>query len=150
MHARRLRWDIVALAFAVGGGCALTLSNLGPLSGYEPALTCSGQSAPLHRVELVFGLSRKGLADIDDAGWQSFLDREITPRFPDGLTVIDARGQWRTADGEIVREPARLLLVWAKPASDLAPRIEAIRIGWKRDHGQESVVRAERRECVSF
>lgn len=102
------------------------------------------------RIELVFGLSRKGLPEIGDAEWLAFVDREITPRFPDGLTVLDARGQWRTAAGSIVKEATRLLLVWAKPSDDLTGRIEAVRDAWKRAHAQESVVRAERRECVSF
>ncbi len=27
--------------------------------------------------------------------WQQFVDRDVTPRFRDGLTVFDAHGQWQ-------------------------------------------------------
>ncbi|MEZ5854645.1 MAG: DUF3574 domain-containing protein [Hyphomicrobiaceae bacterium] len=104
----------------------------------------------MHRIELVFGMSRKGQPAVTDSDWRAFLDAEITPRFPDGLTVLEGQGQWRSNAGEIVKEPARLLLVWAKPQSDLAQRIEAIRSAWKQAHGQESVIKAESHNCVSF
>ncbi|KPB77637.1 Lipoprotein [Pseudomonas syringae pv. maculicola] len=29
------------------------------------------------------------------ARWREFLDKEVTPRFPDGFTAFDAYGQWR-------------------------------------------------------
>jgi hypothetical protein len=46
--------------------------------------------------KLYFGL---GPADrpekgISEAHWRDFLDKEVTPRFPDGLSVVDVYGQW--------------------------------------------------------
>ena len=38
--------------------------------------------------------------------WTSFLAESVTPRFPQGLTVWQASGQWRGNDGAIVREPS--------------------------------------------
>src|SRR5688500_17329335 len=46
------------------------------------------------RTTLYFGLARPS-GVVSDANWQSFLRDEITPRFPDGLTVWEADGQWR-------------------------------------------------------
>ncbi len=43
---------------------------------------------------LYFGLSRPAGKDITAQEWQQFVDRDVTPRFRDGLTVFDARGQW--------------------------------------------------------
>ncbi|PCO16625.1 hypothetical protein CQA18_26060, partial [Enterobacter hormaechei] len=31
---------------------------------------------------------------ISAAEWQTFVDSQVTPRFKDGLTVFDAKGQW--------------------------------------------------------
>ncbi len=31
---------------------------------------------------------------ISEERWRAFLDKEVTARFPDGLTVFDAYGQW--------------------------------------------------------
>lgn len=104
----------------------------------------------MQRVELVFGLSRKGRPDIGDAEWRLFLDREVTSRFPDGLTVLAGDGQWRNPAGVAIKEPARLLLIWAKPSADLGVRIEAVRNAWKQAHAQESVLRAVGTSCVAF
>ena len=46
-----------------------------------------------------------------------FLAAEITPRFPDGLTVLDAAGQWRDGSGAIMRERTKLVIVLAKPGA---------------------------------
>jgi hypothetical protein len=102
------------------------------------------------RLELAFGMGRKGRPDVTDDEWRAFLDAEVTPRFPDGLSVLDAYGQWRNASGTIARERSRLLLVWLTPSPDTETRIEAIRTAWKQRHAQESVLRAESRDCVSF
>ena len=35
---------------------------------------------------------------------------DVTPRFPDGLTILDARGQWRDSGRkQIMREPSKLV-----------------------------------------
>ncbi len=36
--------------------------------------------------------SKKGISEAD---WRDFLDREVTPRFPSGLSVVDVYGQWQ-------------------------------------------------------
>ena len=104
----------------------------------------------MQRVELVFGLSRKGRPDVTQAEWVAFLDREVTPRFPDGLTVLEAQGRWRNAAGVGVTEASRLLLVWVKPEASLGRRIDDIRDAWKVGQNQESVLRVQRQDCVSF
>ena len=102
---------------------------------------------------LYFGL---GPADRPDQGvspqaWRDFLDREVTPRFPAGLSVIDVYGQWQGAHD---RAPQRLrskLLVIDHPheARDRAA-IEAIRSAWKRRTGDLSVLRVTLPAEVSF
>ena len=56
--------------------------------------------------------STLGLAPRDDpkqgigeAEWRAFLDREVTPRFPSGLSVLDVYGQWQ---GKNEHAPERL------------------------------------------
>jgi hypothetical protein len=137
---------LLAVALLLGAG-GLWFS----IAGREAAdRSCPNGQARMGRIELVLGMSRKGRPDVTDAEWQAFLAREVTPRFPDGLTVIQAQGQWRGADGVAIREPSRVLLVWSRPAADLDARLEAIRDGWKRAHAQESVLLARGWDCVSF
>ncbi len=102
---------------------------------------------------LSFGL---GPADrpeqgVSAAAWRAFLDREVTPRFPDGLSVLDIYGQWQ-GPGE--RAPERLrskLLVIDHPddATDEA-RLTAIRDAWRRLTGDRSVLSVTQTARVSF
>jgi hypothetical protein len=136
-----------ALALVIGAGAAW----LGFGAGRSAlTLACPAGADAMHRVELVFGFSRKGRVDVSEPEWALFLDREVTPRFPDGLTVLAGSGQWRNAAGVAVKEPSRVLLVWVKPAADLDARITAVREAWKSAHHQESVLRADGTSCVSF
>jgi hypothetical protein len=89
--------------------CALALPQaVGParaeMAGAEPSLSCKTGSAPMARLELLFGMSRHGGEPINDQEWQGFVDQEVTPRFPDGLTVVQAYGQWRNQAGRITKE----------------------------------------------
>lgn len=138
---------VASLALLATAGATYVVSTAQRPVG-TPA--CQSPAKVMLRVELVFGLSRQGQPDIDDAAWRQFLASEITPRFPDGLTVVSAHGQWRNAGGAIITEPARMLLIWAPPTDDLGPRLDAIRTAWKRAHRQESVIRAESPACLSF
>ena len=112
--------------------------------------TCLHGMERMTRLELVFGMGRKGAAEISDAEWQAFLDAEITPRFPDGLTVLSGYGQWRSAGGDVAKETSRVLLVWHKPGGEAERHAEAIRATWKARHAQESVLRADSTACVNF
>src|SRR5436305_5837538 len=90
--------------------CLLAASGFSA-AGAQP-LACHGAQQPREIAELVFGrrIGTQGL--VGQAGWRRFVAREITPRFPDGLTIIEATGQWRNpATGRIVREPVRLLTI---------------------------------------
>lgn len=84
------------------------------------------------------------------AQWADFLGREVTPRFPDGLTVWDAQGQWRNAKGLIGKEPTKVLLLIHvdSPAEDKA--VQAVIEAYKKEFGQESVLRVRDRPEVSF
>ncbi|MFZ1988507.1 MAG: DUF3574 domain-containing protein [Alphaproteobacteria bacterium] len=100
--------------------------------------------------ELIFGRNIATGGSVSDADWAQFLDTEVTPRFPDGLSVFDAQGQWRGPDGTLVREPSKLLLLVIKGTKDEQERIEAIRASYKVRFKQQSVLLVEHRECVSF
>ncbi|WP_036115360.1 MULTISPECIES: DUF3574 domain-containing protein [Luteibacter] len=104
------------------------------------------------RTELYFGL---GLADgrdgVDEAAWRAFLDKEVTPRFPSGLTVIDAYGQWQgkqQSRPERLRSKLLVLLYRDTPAQREA--VDAIRSAWKAKTGDQSVLRVTQPADVSF
>lgn len=75
---------------------------------------------------------------------------DVTPRFRDGLTVFDARGQWLGNDGKVAREPSKaLMLIHAKDAQS-EKNIEALRGIYKSSFAQESVMRVDQPVCVQF
>src|SRR3712207_605684 len=73
-------------------------------------VTCTGGGAPKPVAELFFGRNVGTRLAVSEAQWRGFLDAEVTPRFPDDFTVLDARGQWREGDA-IVREPSKVLVI---------------------------------------
>lgn len=88
---------------------------------------------------------------MSDAAWRHFVAREITPRFPDGVTVTNATGQWRdSASGKMVREPSkRVEIVLLGRAGDDA-RLDAVVAAYKRRFHQYSVGLIVQSACVSF
>jgi hypothetical protein len=93
-------------------GIAFFLAVLSAASASEAAVTCPTGLAPRTEVELYFGRNIGETLGVDADAWVRFLDEEVTPRFPDGLSVIDLDGQWKDrASGRIVREPGKKVVV---------------------------------------
>ena len=136
MRGRRL----FALAFVIA------LVPHAPLA----ALECVAPAQPMARVELLFGAGLAAGGLVTDAQWQQFVNEEVTPRFPDGLSEFTGQGQWRRPDGAIIREPSRMLLIWYDPTSARDADIEAIRAAYKVRFKQLSVMRVDGADCVSF
>ncbi len=99
---------------------------------------------------LFFGRSKSGVEVVPDAAWTRFLAEEITPRFADGLTVLDGAGQWRNAAGKIERERSKLVIVIAPPDPAWLRRTAEIAEAYRRSFGQDSVLRVVRAVCASF
>ncbi|MCY4583684.1 MAG: DUF3574 domain-containing protein [Chloroflexi bacterium] len=100
--------------------------------------------------DLYMGRSDASGEIVDDAVWTAFLDETVTPRFPDGLTVLDAQGRWRGPDGQVQRERSRVLVVLAPPGGDAARLLDEVSEEYKRRFAQESVLRVVQNACVSF
>ncbi|WP_257388893.1 DUF3574 domain-containing protein [Tahibacter caeni] len=125
------------------------LLPLGACRSLPPAACARGDSAVIED-RLFFGLSRPDGTTIAEAQWQAFLRDEVTPRFPQGLTVVDASGQWRNADGSLSREASRVLtLAHADDAANEAA-VVAIVQAYKRAFDQEAVLRLKQAACASF
>jgi hypothetical protein len=102
------------------------------------------------RTELVFGLSRSGGPDITEQEFQDFIDSKVTPRFPDGLTVLSGNGQFRDSSGAIIEEGSKLLILLYPFSLKSSTLVNAIRDDYKEAFQQESVLRIDDLSCVSF
>jgi len=117
----------------------------------ESLPACAAGGAQMARVELIFGLDIKGGRRITEMEWRGFLEKEVTPRFPDGLTAFDAYGQWRVPnDGRVVRLDSKVLLIWYVPSPEAEQRIQDLREAYKTSYRQISVMRVDGTDCVSF
>jgi len=99
---------------------------------------------------MLFGTSRPDAPSVSDEEWARFLDEEVTPRFPSGLTVLQGAGQWRGRDPSVTKEQSKILVIWHEPTSRTETDIEAIRSAYRTRFTQESVMRVDGVSCVSF
>lgn len=137
---------IVVIALTLSA-CASTADISAPSAHVSPV--CIGGSKLMNRVELIFGATWKR-GPITPAMWKRFLEDEVTPRFPDGLSTIDIKGQWRNSKGKIVKLPSRIILIWYAPSPDASAKIDAIRNAFNKRYDQESVMRIDGVNCVGF
>lgn len=96
----------------------------------QPDLPRPGLTATLGETKLLFGLSSADGSGVSEQEWAQFLSGEITPRFPDGLTVIATYGQVKgEAHGaqQVVREDMRLVLIYHQDTPEAAARLAEIR-----------------------
>lgn len=116
-----------------------------------PPQTCRpGQEAML-TAELLFGRKIGERLGVSETAFRRFVDEEVTPRFPDGLTVLEASGQYRdTASGALIREPSKLLLIALKDEQEGRARLAAVAQAYKTRFQQQSVGTILRPACVSF
>lgn len=108
---------------------------------------------PYVETQLFFGTARPdGGPAVTDTQFTRFVDREVTPDFPDGLTVQSGHGQWRDVGGTIEKERSyELILLYPverAPANDR--KIEEIRRAYEKAFGQEAVARVDDRARVDF
>ena len=134
---------IVATGLAGLTACATTPAP-------EPLPACpAGQEA--HRTaQLFFGRNIGDKPGVTDADFRRFMDEDVTPKFPDGLTVMDGGGQWRGAENKLIREASKVVLVVLPKGRDVSGRLEAVRNAYKARFHQEAVLLVTQASCVSF
>lgn len=154
MHARKTTPLLLLMAVLA---CSLTACQMTPCTSGDAAACCArgevkGKGRGWVRSELYFGMNRIDGSPISDEQWAGFVDEWITPRFPSGLTVFAATGQYRDTRGVIQRERSRVLVVLYPDAdarkADAALR--AIARAYNAQFQQETVLRIDGPAGVTF
>jgi hypothetical protein len=105
------------------------------------------------RTELFFGTAKPD-GVVTDEEFEAFVDEIVTPRFPDGLTLLEADGQFRGSDNVIIKEKSFVLVLLYPVETQRVSsrRIERIRAIYKERFQQQSVLRVDdpRAVRVSF
>ena len=112
--------------------------------------TCPEGTDAFAEYQLFFGRSSAGVEVVSDEAWTAFLADTVTPRFPDGLTVVDGAGQWRGSSGVVERERSKVLIILTLPGEEGMRLTDEISQEYETRFGQESVLRVVRTACVSF
>ncbi|MEV0557265.1 DUF3574 domain-containing protein [Streptomyces sp. NPDC050597] len=154
MNTMRTRLAVAtasALLFAGAPAAYATLTDAEPRQTAPAAPTARG--AAYVETRLFFGTERPdGGPAVTDGQFMDFVDRQVTPAFPDGLTVQDGRGQWRDRNGVIERERSyELILLYPVGRAKAAdPGIEGIRDAYEKEFGQEAVARLDEPTRADF
>jgi Protein of unknown function (DUF3574) len=135
----------IRLAFA---GVLLLIA---PAVAGTDSIPCETSQQTRQVAHLLFGRNVADKARVTEADWIDFVAIEVSPRFPDGFTVVDATGQWRDARrGSIVHEPSKLIEIVLPGGDDDRIKIEAIAEAYKRRFEQKSVGLIISAACVRF
>lgn len=148
--SRRTAAAVAAAAvLGLGGGVVASSASAAP-----GTVTTAVQASPgeiWKRTELFFGTGKPDGTEVTDQEFAEFSEREITQAFPDGFTRLDGSGQWRGGSGAIVREHTHVIvLLYPFADRDAEREIEELRADYKKQFQQESVLRSDSVEKVSF
>ncbi|MBP2231337.1 hypothetical protein J2847_004649 [Azospirillum agricola] len=127
-------------------------AQFAPAPAPLPVMDCAALAgSPMVEATLYFGRNVGDAVGVSEKDWTQFLDREITPRFPDGLTIHDASGHWRdSGTGRLIREPSKILtLLTPQDAASLTLIREIVDL-YKEQFHQQSVGTVLRPACVGF
>ena len=80
-------------------------------------------------------------ATVSDEEWTAFVRDVVTPRFPEGLTIWRAEGQWRERTGDVTRESTMVVEIVHEPSPEADAKLEEIAREYKTRFHQEAVMR---------
>lgn len=136
MSAKTILFSLMTITFWFAFGCASTLQS--PVDEWK-------------RDELYFGSLIPGGGTVNDELWNRFVDSIITPRFPSGITILNADGRYRYNDGVILNEPTRIVILLYNDSLEIRnAAIEHIMDAYIQKFHQEAVLRTTNTVNVQF
>ena len=138
---------VSAGALALGivvGGVAVHVSTV-----QAAAVQTCGSATAQQKTTLYFGGARpKG--SVSELDWQLFVRDEVTSRFPNGMTVWDAEGQWRGPGGQLAHERTKVLLLVHLDTDQARQSIRAVIDKYRKAFEQESVLWETSQVCAAL
>lgn len=135
---------VFAVGLAAGGGITTAVAQ----RNAPAAVECGTATAAQVRTTLYFGSARpKG--SVSELEWQLFLRDEVTARFPEGLTVWEAEGQWRAPHGAIEHERTKVLLLVHPDTPAARQSVLSVIERYRKVFEQQSVLWETSRVCVA-
>lgn len=118
------------------------IGRRGALAGLLALAACAAPAPAFVQTTLYLGRAIPAGGEVGDAALARFVAEEVTPRFPEGFTLIEGSGAWRDrVSGETIRERTMILIILHPPGRRAAG--EEIAAAYARRFGQQSVLRVE-------
>ena len=136
--------SLLTTLFLATLGCAARA----PSMGVSP--TCVVGDTVLVRETLYFGRNRPDGGTVDEAEWRAFLNQVLTRRFPAGLTVVNATGQWKGESGVVEQEQSNVVTIYHAGDAASNRAVREVALEYKRRFGQEAVLRERIPTCAAF
>jgi hypothetical protein len=124
--------------------------SLGACAQAGAPAVCTAPLKPALEIDLYFGRDKQGGGEVSEAEWAAFLTDTVTPRFPDGLSVLNVEGQTREPSGRIVRERTKLMVVVVFDAPAHQGKVREIIEAYNSRFGQHGVFRSEHPVCAGL
>ena len=129
---------------------AVVAVSLGACAQPGAPAVCTAPLKPAREIDLYFGRDKQGGGEVSEAEWASFLTDTVTPRFPDGLSVLNVEGQARESSGRIARERTKLLVVVVFDAPAHQGRVRELLQAYNGRFGQHGVFWSEHPVCAGI
>ncbi len=94
----------------------------------------------LIQIDLYFGRNIGTTGRVTEQQFQQFLASEITPRFPDGLTAYNAKGQFLDSSEQLIKEPSKVVSLIFEDTEQNEQSIYEVIDAYKQQFQQESVL----------
>ena len=145
-----VQWPFVVCFLLLWTGCSTGASAPAePETSSDAPQACNPLGTAYTRTTMYFGLNRP-MGNISESEWQAFLRDEVTPRFPEGLTVLEADGQYRRQDGTIERERSKVLVIVHDNKPSTQEALNEVVLRYKQSFSQHSVLWETARVCAAF
>ena len=126
-------------------GALMAVLALAGCATQPKTMACPAGQSELRTAQIFLGAAKASDIEI-----RRFVDAEVTPRFPDGVTVVDGGGQWKGDGNQLIREAAKVVLIVLPAKGDPTTQVEAVRTAYRTRFKQESVVVMPPAACVAL
>ena len=130
-------------------GCILAASATLAACATGPSARCKTDEQPAVLESLYFGTATPD-GTVTAEQWSEFLEKVVTPRFPHGLTVTEARGQWQMQSGVIERETTYVVQLMHPDTPQIDAAVREITRAYRQQFRQEAVLRSRSHVCTAF
>ena len=138
-----MRLILAAAALILAPGCVHVTAREG-----AAASACQGER--MIETRLYLGMASPN-GPVTEEAFRAFVEAEVTPRWPEGYTILSGEGLWFSEQRKITeREPSRVLVRMHDGSGAASAAVEGIRAAYISRFTQDAVLRTDAPVCAVF